>query len=373
VHDGTFDRVTRAVDRLASRRTTLRGLVGVGLAALGNAGLQAAAKKKTCKKPNTKCGEKGCCKAGSQLCLEGRCVAACQFTTNKKTKTMTLKANCTLTKPIIIPDGFTLDGNGKTITLAGSLRNFSLGGFSGAAIANAKGVGDGAVRRLTIDAAPASAVCDAPMTAIAVSAKRGEIEDVTIQNTNCFPGISAGGKASSSVRITNTTVKNAVLSDSGAIVLRGPLEAVIANCTFQDISDGDGIAMVTEAVTATISESNFTNVKFGIENLVPGEVNVTNNQMQVVTFGVHALSGTVNVTNNAITGRGADGGNRAAGVSFFFGATGSVAGNVISNFSSADACGILLAVDASKDVTIGANDFSVPPPNETDVCDFRPL
>jgi hypothetical protein len=362
--------MARAVDRLTSRRTTLRGLLGAGLAALGSTGVETAAKKKTCKKPNTKCGKKGCCKAGSQVCVNSTCVTACQLTTNKKTKTLTLKANCTLTKPIIVPDGFTLDGNGKTITLAGSLANFSLGGFSAAAIANAKGARDGTVRRLTIDAAPVSQLCNAPMTAITVSAKRGEIDDVTIQNTNCFPGIFVDGKAGSSVRITNTTVKNAVLADSGAITLRGPLEAVIANCTFQDISEGDGVGIVIEAVTATISESTFTNVKFGVENLVPGAVNITNNQMQRVQIGVNALSGTVDVTNNAIAGRGAEGGNRAAGVSYIFGATGSVAGNVISNFSSTDACGIFLGADAG-DVTIGANDFSVPPPNETNVCDNR--
>jgi hypothetical protein len=74
--------MTRVVDQMASRRTTLGGMLSAGLAALGSRRFEADAKKKKCKKPNTKCGKKGCC-TPSQTCSNGKCVAACKTPNTK--------------------------------------------------------------------------------------------------------------------------------------------------------------------------------------------------------------------------------------------------------------------------------------------------
>jgi hypothetical protein len=354
VDDERFDRLTRVFDKPTSRRATLTRLAGAALAALGSPGVEAEAKPKKCKKPNTKCGTKGCCEAGSQVCLNSRCVAACQFTTNTKTKTLTLKANCTLTKPITIPNGFTLDGNRKTITLDESLDRFPNG-----VITNADGARKGAIRRLTIKAAPLGQRDCAPNTVIVLSAKEAEIDDVRLQNLQCFRALFAGGLAGQTVRITHTTVKNwaAGFADSPLLLL-GPLDITIATCTFSGIpQDRNAITTFLGEVTATISESTFTNVGTGVNVTADGAVNVTNNQMQDVHTGVQAASGRVDVTNNAIAGP-SSGGDTGFSVKYSTGVSGNVAGNVISNFRDAgtgeDACAIFVGTDAG-DVTIGAN------------------
>jgi hypothetical protein len=56
--------------------------------------------------------------------------AACAFTTVKKT--MTLNGSCTTTSSIIVPNGFTLDGAGYTITANDPL----LGHFTGGVVQN---------------------------------------------------------------------------------------------------------------------------------------------------------------------------------------------------------------------------------------------
>src|SRR4030095_5162769 len=66
--------------------------------------------------------------------------AACTFTTVKKT--MTLNANCTTTTSIIVPNGFTLDGAGRTITGIDPLGDHFRGGViqNGGAAANVTNV-----------------------------------------------------------------------------------------------------------------------------------------------------------------------------------------------------------------------------------------
>jgi hypothetical protein len=285
-------------------------------------------------------------------------VATCQFTTNKKTKTMTLKANCTATSPITIPEGFTLDGNRKTITLDESLDRFPNG-----VIANAANAAKGTIRRLTIDAVRLDQGDCAFTSAIGLTSKEAAIDDVTLQNLQCFRALFAGGGTTDTdphtVRITNTTVKNWAVKGENAVFLAGFLEATIANCTFSGIpQDSGAITTFIAPVTATISESTFTNVGTGVGIGARSAVNVTNNQMHGVHTGVQAFLATVDVTNNAIVGPGSGSSDAGFSVKYSTGASGNVAGNVISNFRDAgtgeDACAIFVGTDAG-DVTIGAN------------------
>ena len=65
--------------------------------------------------------------AGLVASMAGAAAAAttCTFTMNAKTKTMSLVADCTTDTTIFVPDGWTLDGKGYTITAVDGLRGRS--------------------------------------------------------------------------------------------------------------------------------------------------------------------------------------------------------------------------------------------------------
>src|SRR4029079_990223 len=114
----SFDRMTRAIGGLTTRRRTLGGLAGGGVALiLGQWGFEAGAQAKKCQAPNTKCGKKGCC-TPAQECRGGVCLGACKFT--KTSQTWTLQRDCLTRNPIDVPDGVTLDGDGHTIFMQGT-------------------------------------------------------------------------------------------------------------------------------------------------------------------------------------------------------------------------------------------------------------
>jgi hypothetical protein len=60
------------------------------------------------------------------------------FNSNPATQTLSLKADCNLSATQDVPDGWTIDGNGHTITVDAS------GGFVGPIIASAAGASGGA-------------------------------------------------------------------------------------------------------------------------------------------------------------------------------------------------------------------------------------
>ena len=343
--DARFDALARLFGSVAERRATVRALVGGVFGALGlSAGHQAKAKnkkkkkkkKKTCKEPNTKCGSKGCCTT-SQYCvpeLRGcfpRPTDQCQFT---KTDTVwTMQDDCPSYETIDIPDGVTLDGDGKTMTLKQI-------GLEHTRAIRAVGVASAGLRNLTIDAEDAAfAMTDA----VRFDVDSGLIENVSILNNDlAFTGFNVEGD----VDITGVTV------------------------------DGSALAGIRYGGTGTISDSTVRNIDdFALFILDTGDdpATVEDNELTNVGIGVF-VAGTANITTNTIAGRDGVSGE-SVGVWFDTGAAGSVAGNTISNFSNgasaAEACGILVSETAGA-VTIGANDFTVPPANEEDVCDNRP-
>ena len=78
----------------------------------------------------------------------------CTFTTSGTT--MTLNGDCTTDETILIPDGYTLDGNGHTITAVDP----SGGHFLGAVVKNAGSTAH--VKNLTVTALGLANVCDPP-------------------------------------------------------------------------------------------------------------------------------------------------------------------------------------------------------------------
>lgn len=373
--DARFDAATRALGSSIDRRTTARTLAAGALASLGlGAGHDAGAKKKKkkkCKKPKVKCG-KTCCAAG-QKCIAGKCAVPCTFVTAGSV--MTLQANCTTTSTIEIPNGVTLDGNGKTISLAGSP--------SGSGITNASGAVNCTIRNLTVDGAKLPDGCANAVSGIRLLGTAAGIENVSVANIPCGAALDLVGSDAGprfAVDVVDLSVSNVSLSGGGAVSVTGAIDATITDSRVSDLESATfAIHLVGGGATAEISDSTFENVVaalFTDGSLGPSLATADNNAVTNAAAGfvVGGTGVSLVATDNTIVGPGA-GAPGFAGIAYSANASGAVSGNTISNYFDADpgtvACGIRVEADAGA-VTIGTNTFPDPPGNEQNVCDNRP-
>jgi len=103
----------------------------------------------------------------------------CTFTTSSST--MKLNANCTTDQTILIPNGFTLDGKGFTITAVDPPGGHFVGAVVKNAGANAK------VKNLTVTASGLADVCDADndrLRGILFEGASGSIKDTIVRDIN---------------------------------------------------------------------------------------------------------------------------------------------------------------------------------------------
>ena len=110
----------------------------------------------------------------------------CAFTTNDKTKTMSLVADCTTDTTIGVPDGYTLDGKGFTITAVDGPTGAS---FEGAVVQN-----DGTamnVKNLKIEGGVPNN-CVAVFNGVAFMNASGSIKNVTLNNIGQTTGCQSG-------------------------------------------------------------------------------------------------------------------------------------------------------------------------------------
>ena len=159
--------------------------------------------------------------------------AQCTFTTAKKT--MTLNGDCITTTNIIVPNGFTLDGAGHTITAMDPVLNHFKGGViqNGGATAN--------VTNVTITASFLADVCDSGvdrLRGILFDGASGSISDVHVVNVNqgaattCDEGngieVRNFGASLSTcrVRIDGSTVTG---YQKGGIVANGDVDATVTD------------------------------------------------------------------------------------------------------------------------------------------------
>jgi len=165
--------------------------------------------------------------------------AACSFTTVKKT--MTLSGNCTTTSSIIVPNGFTLDGAGYTITANDPL----LGHFTGGVVQN--GGASANVTNVTITAVGLADVCDAGaqrLRGILFDGASGSITNVKVLNLNQGPSGCQEGNAIEVRNFGSSATTNRVTIDGNTaigyqktgIVANGDVEATITN----NVVDGLG-------------------------------------------------------------------------------------------------------------------------------------
>jgi hypothetical protein len=378
VDEVRFDALARVHGSLADRRTTARAVVGGALGALGLATgfeSQAKKKKKKCKKPKVKCGQK-CCAKG-QKCLAGKCAVPCTFSTVGSV--MTLQANCTTTSTIDIPNGVTLDGDGKTVTLAGPA--------SAAAIRALGGVAN--VENLTVDGSGQTGPCAGPSDAVVFGNTSGRIANVTVRRIHCGSGITVavgqGAQGPHTGDVEDVTVED-VNHDAGNQVaaiaffanVTGPrLMGGVSGSTIENIFEG---VLLQGNVGVTVEDNDIAAISAGIHATDGADATATDNTVTGAQFGMGADLGsaatgpsTLAASGNVIVGPGLITGP-TYGVAFFAGNEGNATGNTVSNFfdsAGTEACGIFVAEDAGA-VTLGANAFPDPPGNEQDVCDNRP-
>lgn len=351
-----FDSLERALGAIADRRAAWRTLAasGLGVLALLVASDADAKKKKKkgkkkkkksqCKASQEKCG--GACCAANQPCIGGLCLGACQFTVDDALKTMTLQADCATTETIVIPDQFTLQGDGKTIHMAGPVT-----GYQSVAVANTAvraGVliqnSSGSVKNLTID--QDALQCDSGThSAIAVAKGKGDIESVDIvvskDDVECYRGIDAeAGANNDAVNVRAVTIAG---GHTRAMAISGPtppdgtsrVAGEIRDCTIEDAFFG----MLVNASRHQIT-GNTVNANFGVlVGVFPSDVLIDDN----------TITGLTGATN-------------PAGILYNPDTKGTVSNNATSGFT----CGISIQTNPG-DVTLSGNTFPEPD-NTSDLC-----
>jgi hypothetical protein len=174
-----------------------------------------------------------------------------------------MQGDCPSYETIDIPDGVSLDGTGKTMTLTQI-------GLDHTRAIRAVGVASAGLRNLTIDAADAAFAMD---DAVRFDVGSGLIENVAILNNDgAFTGFNVEGD----VDITSVTV------------------------------DGTALAGIRYGGTGTISDSTVRNIDdFALFILDTGDdpATVEDNELTNVGIGVF-VAGTANTTTNTIAGRG---------------------------------------------------------------------
>jgi hypothetical protein len=365
-----FDAFVRAVNTCPSRRRLLAGMAGSLLAALSGwsseAGTAAKRKKRkkkkrdrkkntndgnppppppACQQPSTPCGAQCCSQA--ETCIGGRCLGACQFANDDDLKTRTLQADCATTATIVVPDGFTLEGGGKTIHLAGPVSGYQaeapdqINVRAGLLIKN----GSGSVKNLTID--QDAWECEAGLTtsAIVIASAKGTIEAVDIlltkDNRPCYRG---GINAQTS-------------ADNDAITIR---DVTITGNRFSAIAVSQPTATNSrvrgEIRDCTIGGPSFGMVLSGTADSFP----IAGNDVTAnigITLG--SLPTNVSIDDNTITGLSGE--TNLFGINFGSSAAGTVSNNAISGFT----CGVAIQ-DGAGLVAESNNSFSA---NTTNVCD----
>lgn len=350
----TREHLVRRASALPRRRllaaSALAGAVAPLLAA------ELPAKKKKCKKPKVRCGKK-CCNPGE-----------CSF--KKKGKRWNLRASCTITRGIDLPNGVTLDGKGKTITMAGPKTGYTAGGVNA-------GAGQASVINLTIDGGGLTEACstsagqpnDPP--AIVFGQTSGRIENVTVTNVNCAAAIAASVDAAApeqTIEVVNSKVFVVPPPDRVGIGINvggpGHLIARVSGSEFTSAA-----ILFNTNVDATVDGCSVA-ASF-ISGLNGSRLTVTNSTITNTTVGLIAegANTTLTATGNTIVGPGPITTVIPNGIDFRPGSRGSVSNNAISNYfvdGPSVGCGIAVQPGAGP-VDIGANTFP-PPGNEQDVC-----
>ena len=356
MNESRFDVLAGAFGAIADRRAAMRMVASAasGLLAL-MVGFDADARKRKkgkkkkkkksgqCKSNQEKCG-RACCNA-NQSCIGGTCLGACQFSNDDDLKTMTLQEDCATTETIVIADQFTLEGDGKTIHMAGPVSGYQSVTVANTAVRAGLLIqdGTGSVKNVTIDQDALACGGGQAHSAIAMVKGVGDIEAVDIvvtrENVQCYRGIDAeAGANNAAVNVRGVTIGG---GHTRAMAISGP-------------TPPDGTSLVAGEISdCTISDALFGMLVNASKQQITGNAVNANNAILIGVFPSNVL-----IDDNTITGL--SGATNANGILFNDGTKGTVSNNTVSGFT----CGVSILGDA--DVTVsGNNTFSA---NTDNVC-----
>ncbi len=166
----------------------------------------------------------------------------------------TLLGDCTATASIVLPPGISLDGNGKTISLAGDAERFE---------SVAVHLREAAVRDLTIDGSGLAAACPSYFAALVVSGP-ASLENVTVQNVRfdeqcaAAAGIEVGIFDDAAVAMAGITVTNV---DGVGMLMTGDGQVTVEGCAVRNATTG---IQVMNTIEASITDVATENVGAGI-------------------------------------------------------------------------------------------------------------
>jgi uncharacterized repeat protein (TIGR01451 family) len=270
--------------------------------------------------------------------------------------TFTLSADCTITAPLVLPDGVTLDGGGKTITA-----NDPPGGsFRGGIITNAAAGDTITIRNLTITG-PGSGFktdCTGPLTGIFFNDANGSVTNVSIkditQNNGCQVGLGirangvAGGRNVTLTRVTVTGYQKGGLVAAGSVTMNvsdstiGPPDLEPAN----SLPAQNGVQYSNTAPGSTAGAGGtVTNTNIVGSHFAPGSTDST----AVLLFGAN----NVTLRRNTITGAGTD-----IGVGIYANSRGVVLDTNAIGATSPPEPGTGVDVEANSSVNLICNTFS---------------
>ncbi len=146
---------------------------------------------------------------GTRPARHAEAATTCLFVTSGTT--MRLQGNCTTDSSIIIPNGFTLDGQGNTITGVDPLA----GHFTGGVVQNGGAVAH--VRRLAVTVSGLANVCDAGaarLRGILFDDAGGSIQNTSVVNINQGPSGCQEGNAIEVRNFSSAVVRDVKITDN---------------------------------------------------------------------------------------------------------------------------------------------------------------
>ena len=237
----------------------------------------------------------------------------CTFTTVGST--MTLDDDCTTDATILVPNGFTLDGAGNTITA----EDPPLGHFLGAVVMNAGSTAN--VTNVTVTASGLANVCDEGadrLRGILFDGASGSITNNTVDNIN--QGLS-GCQEGNGIEVRNppfdgTHPDTKTVAITGNVVTKYQKTGIVAN---GDVDVGINNNYVGSAELPKYIAANSIQVGFGGKGAINNN-EIVGNQWDVIsvpqwsaTAVLVYFAGDVNVNHNTISGDGTDIGVAALG------------------------------------------------------------
>lgn len=197
----------------------------------------------------------------------GETLGACAVTTEPSTQTVRLVADCTTTATILVPDGWTLDGDGHTITAVDPPGDH----FRGAVVRNGGAVAH--VTDVTVTASGLANVCDGGddrLRGILLQGAAGSITDTTVTGINQgASGCQEGNGIEARNEPFDTTGTDVAVTISGNTVAGYQKNGITANGSVAASITGN---TVTGAGPVDYIAQNGIQVGFGATALVSDNV-----------------------------------------------------------------------------------------------------